>query len=138
MFFVLAITFCLGTYIFQSPIVSTSLINLSHSDFFLNEYFMISNSYDANGFLDRRYFSNKDREIIHRSDNEPNQLDNQAWSYNLDTKSIKRKLIRYKVWNVVHCLDSLFVERNRSVYIIFIGDSIMRNQFKNFITVSMM
>jgi hypothetical protein len=58
---------------------------------------MISNSYDANGFLDRRYFSNKDREIIHRSDNEPNQLDNQAWSYNLDTKSIKRKLIRYKV-----------------------------------------
>ncbi|XP_046644655.1 uncharacterized protein LOC124330272 [Daphnia pulicaria] len=135
MFFVAAIAYTFSC-IFQSYFVSTSTINLPQSGYPLNEYFKTSESYDTNGFLDRRYFSNKDHEIIHkRREDEKNKYgSNKALNYNLDNKSSKRQLIRYNFRNVVHCLDSLFIKGNRPVNITFIGDSIMRNQFRNFIS----
>lgn len=81
----------------------------------------------TNRILDRRYFSKKD------------------WNGYSDPKSGKddsnsifnkeRRLKRYENYDIVNCLDSLFVKRNRSFYITFIGDSLMRNQFKNFLEV---
>jgi hypothetical protein len=139
MFFGATITYTFSC-IFQSYFVSASTIKLRQSEYPLNEYFMTSESYDTNGFLDRRYFSNKDHEIIHkwREDEKNKYGSNKELNYNLDNKSSKRQLIRYNVRNVVNCLDSLFIKRNRPVYITFIGDSIMRNQFTNFISVSVM
>jgi hypothetical protein len=41
----------------------------------------------------------------------------------------------YEMEDVVYCLDYMFINRNRRIHLAFMGDSIVRNQFLNFISV---
>jgi hypothetical protein len=114
----------------------------SCSEYSFFDYFATSKSCDTSGFLDRRYFSNKDWGIMpswigftHNNLKREKEINMALESCSLDRKPIKRQLLKYKVKHVVHCLDSLVVRRNRSIYIHFIGDSLVRNQFLNFVSV---
>ena len=57
----------------------------------------------------------------------------------LSSKSITKTsqtLKRFQMQDVVHCFDSLVNNRNRPFHIAFIGDSLVRNQFTSFLSVS--
>ena len=43
--------------------------------------------------------------------------------------------LQYKIENVVSGLDTLIIRKKRPIHIAFVGDSIVRNQFENFIQV---
>ncbi len=47
----------------------------------------------------------------------------------------KHFIRQYEMKDVVKCLDSMFINRNRSIHLAFMGDSLVRNQFLNFISV---
>ncbi len=143
MFFCTVLAFFLASSIFQLQLAFSLIFNVSHSDFSLYEYSITSKSCDTSRFLDRSYFNNNDQGKIHRvsvstinkvSEESDGQME--CWEYNLDRNSLKLKLLRFKVQHVVRCLDELFMRKNRSVSISFIGDSLVRNQFSNFIKVS--
>jgi hypothetical protein len=143
MFFGSVLAFCIISSIFQLQFVLSSILNESHSEFYLYDYYITSKSCDTSGFLDRRYFSNKEMGTIDgvrgstiNKESEENYSPTECWNYNLDRNSLKLQLLRYKVHHVVQCLDTLFRRENNSVYISFIGDSLVRNQFTNFISVS--
>jgi hypothetical protein len=137
-------------FIFRTVLVFSSCFSnfqshhfASSSEYSLFEYLTTSMSCDTSGFLDRRYFSNKDWGIVPSlSGYTHNNLilgkeNNMIWkNYSLNRKPIKKQLLKYKVKDVVHCLDSFVIRENRSVYIHFIGDSLVRNQFLNFVSVS--
>jgi hypothetical protein len=143
MLFVTVSAFFITSSIFQLQFVLSSVFNESHSEFFLYEYYITSKSCDTSGFLDRRYFRNKDLGIVNavsgstiNKEGEENYSPTECWNYNLDRNSFKLQLLRYKARHVVRCLDKLFIRENHPVHISFIGDSLVRNQFTNLISVS--
>jgi hypothetical protein len=143
MVYIAALAIFLTNSFFQFYLISSTFINLTTSEMSFNQYSITSKLYETNEFLDRRSFNNKNEEIFRRlsSDVNPVVKNNQkeniaAESYYFGRKSSKRQFIEYKVQQIVHCLDLFSLRRNGSVYITFIGDSLVRNQFTNFISVS--
>ena len=128
---------------FQSLFITSTFLNLTTSDMSLNQHSITSKIYETNEFLDRRSFNNKNEDIFRRFSSDVNpvvknnqQEKNTLGSYYFGRKSSKRQLIQYKAQQIVHCVDLFSLRRNGSVYITFIGDSLVRNQFTNFISVS--
>jgi hypothetical protein len=98
------------------------------------------------GFFDRRHF-NKDCILPYESrhgttpnkdslENDTNDNIKKKDHCHIKQNQGKQHFRRYNMEDVVQCLDSLYVKKSHRYHISFIGDSLIRNQFKNFITVS--
>ncbi len=68
--------------------------------------------------------------IYERKESHENKFHGNIISYR------KPQLRQYNMKDIVQCFDSLYVRNSRRFHISFIGDSLIRNQFKNFIAVS--
>jgi hypothetical protein len=51
-------------------------------------------------------------------------------------KYVKKELNRYEIRDFVMCLDEMFIKTNQSLHFAFLGDSLVRNQFLNLVSVS--
>jgi hypothetical protein len=92
-------------------------------------------SFNANNFLNRRYFKLKIDDIGYdpNSSRSGEETENNSKS----NRYIHNQNIQvYKKEDVVRCLDSLSIERNRRpLHIAFVGDSTVRQHFLSFLRV---
>ncbi len=94
-------------------------------------------------FLDRYIFSKK----IWNAKKSKDESNKKTEEYSADKlggkfmttaahkKQTHSKFLPYKMENVVDCLDSLAIRKNRSIHIAFVGDSVVRHHFSTFIQV---
>jgi hypothetical protein len=101
---------------------------------------------EKKGFFDRQHF-NKDcissYESRHEKNRNKNSIENDIEdnimtrdNCHIEQSQKKHNLLRYNMEDIVQCIDSLYVKKSHRYHISFIGDSLIRNQFKNFILVS--
>lgn len=68
----------------------------------------------------------------HITDAQPSVIDGSSF------KEDQNHIGIFETEDVVYCLDSMYVKNNRSVSFAFLGDSLVRNQFLNFISVTIL
>ncbi|XP_045036584.1 uncharacterized protein LOC116922294 isoform X2 [Daphnia magna] len=103
--------------------------NNSERNQFLNRHYFNKNIWDYLNEFSQPYTSHTASSVSFNSSRDIVKM-----SHNILRKTNKRYLHTYKMEDVVCCLDSFHVTKNRRFHISFIGDSLTRNQFTNFIS----